>query len=159
MKCLGIDPSSTTCGAALVDDFELLDTWAWDKTKRRSPSWNLNDYYEWLLALIDGLGDTHMACVEFLSVTRNAQTVRKVSHFQAASVLACKQRRLLVVEARVSSARAVALGNGGMSKEAAFDEIKKRYPDHGFRRRDRGGMDETDAVVLALSGPGIAESR
>lgn len=100
-----------------------------------------------------------MACVEFLSVERNAQTTRKVSHFQAISVLACKQAHLVVIEGRVSSARAEALGRGDIKKEDAHEQVKKMFPQHKFKAVNRGGMDETDAVVLALAGPGLAEGK
>lgn len=98
-----------------------------------------------------------MACVEFLKVTRNAETTRKVSHYQAASVLACKQAGLVVIEASVSQARKDALGNGGLSKEDAFALVKKLFPDHKFKTVKRGGMDESDAIVLGIAGPGMAE--
>jgi Holliday junction resolvasome RuvABC endonuclease subunit len=98
-----------------------------------------------------------MACIEFLSVERNAQSTRVVSHYQAASVIACKLKGLVVVEARVTSARKAVLDNGALSKQEAFDEMKKRYPQIQFGRIDKGGGDRTDALVLALAGPSIAE--
>jgi Holliday junction resolvasome RuvABC endonuclease subunit len=160
MKVLGLDPSSSLCGVALLQERELLRTWTWEKTKSKSDAWNLNDYYEWLTKTIQnpfGGVISPMACVEFLKVTRNAETTRKVSHYQAASVLACKQQGLVVIEASVSQARKEALGNGGLSKEDAFAMVKKLFPDHKFKRADKGGMDESDAIVLGIAGPGMAE--
>lgn len=160
MKIFGIDPSSTLGGVALLEDKELLRTWTWEKTKSKSPAWNLNDYYEWLLRVITnpfGGVIAPMACVEFLKVTRNAEATRKISHFQAASVIACKQAGIVVIEASVSQARKETLGNGGLSKEDAFVLVKKLYPDHKFKTVKRGGMDESDAIVLGVAGPGLAE--
>lgn len=166
MRVLGVDPSSTICGMAVIEGgIWLHDTDIWRKDATKSGAWNLNNYFEWLAEHIRSLSasghESDMACVEFLSVQQNAQTTRKVSHFQAASVLACKQEGLMVVEARPSSARKEALGAGwgNRSKEDVFDEVRRRFPDHTFRpkHKDKGGMDETDAVVLALAGPGLAE--
>lgn len=159
MRVLGIDPSSAICGVALLNHKgekpQIEHTWTWHKNKSKSSPWNLADYYEWLTHIC--AFDIDMACVEFLSVERNAQTTRKVSHYQAVSALACKQNGLMVIEARVSSARKEALGRGDLPKEAAWQAVKKLYPDWEFQRADRGGYDEADAVVLALAGPGIAE--
>lgn len=162
MKVLGIDPSSTLTGFALVEDGELLKTWVWEKNKSKSDAWNLSNYYDELyfkLHNVFGIGEpiAPMACVEFLKVTKNAGTVRKLSHYQAASVLACKRAGLVVIEAAVSSARKEALGKGNLSKEECFKRIKKLFPGHTFLRADKGGMDESDAIVLALAGPGLAE--
>ena len=158
MKIMGIDPSSTICGVALVEDERLLATWTWKKDKTRSGVWNLADYFKWIDRLISTQGP-HMVCVEFLSVERNAQTTRKVSHFQAASALAAKLRGKMTIEGRVSSARKEALGDGSMSKDAAWVAVRERFPDHDFQRADLGGYDEADATVLALAATGIAEGK
>ena len=157
MRVLGIDPSSTCCGVAIVDRGGLVDTSAWDKKPSLSAAANLYDYYLWQCAYIRSM-TPDMACVEFLSVSRNMDSVRAVSHFQAAAVLACKSEgNMLVVEARVTSARKVVLGRGNLSKEEAWKIVRERFPEHKFRRADKGGMDEADALVLALAGPAIAE--
>lgn len=156
MRVLGIDPSSSLCGAALAIDGKLEDTWIWEKNKAKSGPWNIHNYFISLQHYIIEV-KPDMACVEFLSVERNAQTTRKVSHFQAASVLACKVREVMVIEARVSSARKEALGRGDMNKDDAFQAMKKMYPSHKFKRKDKGGYDEADAAVLALAAPGLAE--
>lgn len=161
MKCLGIDPASGISAAALVNGKQELEkTFVWKKTESKSDAWNLHDYYHWLLDVIQNpFGGTiaEMACVEFLKVSRNAQTTRKLSHYQAASVLACKESGLVVIEASASEARKEALGRGDLSKEDAFKQVKKLYPGHKFLRADQGGYDESDATVLGRSGPGLAE--
>lgn len=182
MKIIGIDPSSSLSGVALVEyhyssgTYKILWTKTWAKDKSKSDPENLYRYFKWLKdeALIEVQPPTltkddaeagmrqwsvpvsNFACVEFLSVTRNAQTSRMVSHYQAASVLACKELGMTVVEARVSSARKEALGRAG-SKDEAWDEIKKLYPHHTFKRKTSGGTDEADAVVLAMAARGLAE--
>lgn len=155
MKIVGIDPSSTCCGLALMEDGRLLRTDAWKRPKKGSAPERLLDCFVYMVAWII-VNRPDMAAIEFLSVERNAKTTRVVSHYQATCTLACKQQGLIVIEGRVSSARAIALGNGGLSKENAYEEVRKRFPDHNFGRDD-ARMDRTDATVLAMAGPALAE--
>jgi Holliday junction resolvasome RuvABC endonuclease subunit len=168
VKCVGIDPSSSCTAAALVEGKALLDLWAWMPSKQESEAQRLHNFY---MALKSYLRPNPfeppiapMACIEFLSVTRNMNAVRAVSHYQAASVLACKMAGLVVIEARVSSARKVVVGKGNMPKEEVYAEMKRRYPEFDWGRLTKngkgatnGGMDKSDATVLGLAGPSIAE--
>ena len=155
MRIIGLDPSSSYCGAALVVAGQLIEANHWEKNKKLSAIGNLHDAYAWTRqACLDFNAD--MAVVEYLSMTRNAKTTRVVSHFQAAQALAAKHEGLVVIEARVSSARSVVLGNGGLSKDDAWDIMRKRYPNM-FARKTTGGLDEMDASVLALAGEVLAE--
>lgn len=173
MRWIGIDPSSSLSAYALVDvnatwdvvdgdkfyESRILTHGIWKKNDKASDPENLSQYKDWLvgeLTLGDGRPIADFACIEFLSITRNAQTTRKVSHYQAASVLACKEARMMVIEARVSSARATAIGKSG-SKDEAWEAIKKMFPDYQFPRKTSGGTDVTDSVVLALAGRNLAE--
>lgn len=173
MKYLGIDPSSSCCGVALVEipfqlgaKPQLLWTKTWKPDKGASPPENLHGYFLWLRndALVDkddtwSVPVASFACVENLSVMQNANSTRLISHYQAASVLACKQLGMAVIEGRVSSARKATLGRGNMSKDEAWEAVKKMYPHHKFRAKTSGGQDETDAVVLALAGRTLTEKR
>lgn len=157
MRIGGIDPSSTKCGVALVVDEHLESTAVWVRDKKGTAPQGLHDYFVWLMAWLLA-NEPDIVVVEFLSVERNAETVRKISHYQAISALCCKLRGVTVIEARVSSARKHALGRGNMSKEDAWKEIKRLHPKHSFTRANLGGYDEMDAAVLALAGPKLAES-
>jgi crossover junction endodeoxyribonuclease RuvC len=156
LKIAGIDPSSSCCGVALLENNNLLLTDAWLKTKNKSSSENLVDYFVWLQNWL-AYNKPDVAIIEFLSVVRNAEATRKIAHYQAISSLVCKLRGMMVIEARATSARKAALGKGNLSKRECFDQIKKKFPDHKFKRFDGSGADETDATVLALAGPSIAE--
>jgi crossover junction endodeoxyribonuclease RuvC len=162
VKVLGIDPSSTCTGYALLDDEDLIETYTWGPEKNRGAAWNLAQFYARThraavrFKIEQGV---NIAVIEFLTVSRNAKTTRVLSHYQAAAVIACKQAHMTVVEAGVRTARRLVLGNGGLAKEDAFAAVKKRYPDHKFKPKTRGGMDEADAVVLALAAEGLIEKR
>lgn len=162
MKALGCDPSSSCCGFATVEDEALHETFTWTPYKDRSAAWNLWNYYSETNRVALRLKveqDYRIAVVEFLSVSRNARTARVLSHYQAATVIACKAAGMTVLEARAKTVRKLVLGNGNLDKEAVFEEIKRRYPDHKFKPKTRGGMDESDATVLGLAAEALIESK
>lgn len=156
MKILGIDPSSSVCGVALVENNDIIKTDCWYKPEGGSSSDRLVDYFIWLQSWLSA-NEPDIAVIEYLSVVRNAEATRVISHYQAISALVCKLRGLMVIEARVTSARKAALGKGNLSKKDSFALIKKRFPEHDWGRIDNGGGDRTDATVLALAGIEIAE--
>ena len=156
MKIVGIDPSSSCCGLALTEDEKLLLTDAWYKDKNKSHPENLVGYFIWLQSWL-AINDPDVAVVEFLSVTQNAQATRMIAFYQGVSALVCKLRGLLVIEGRTTSARKAALGKGNLSKQEAYDKVKKLYPYHKFKGFKSGGADEADATILALAGKSLAE--
>ena len=157
MRILGIDPSSSCTGVALTEEDRLLGTDAWYRPKTGSATQRLLEFSIWLEAWIYE-AEPDMSVVEYLSVVRNAEATRVISHYQAASALASKRIGLVVIEARVTSARKAVLGKGNLSKEEVFARVKKMYPDHDWGRIDKGGGDRADATILALAGPTIAET-
>ena len=157
MKIIGVDPSSSCSGVALLNNDKLISTKAWVKPKFSAPE-RLVDYHKWLDSVVK-LWNPDVACIEFLSVERNAQSTRVVAFYQAISALVCKQNNLTVVEGRVRSARKIVFGNGALSKKECFELVKKKYPDHIFGRFDASGADETDATVLALAWSGLVEKK
>ncbi len=156
MKIAGIDPSSSCTGVAIIENDNLISTDAWYKPKNKSSPDRLVDFFLWMQHWLS-YNSPDVAVVEFLSVVRNAEATRVISHYQSISVLVCKLRNILVIEARVTSARKAALGKGNLSKEDSYKMIKKMYPLHTFKGPKSGGSDETDSVVLALAGLSLAE--
>ena len=128
----------------------------WKKDERRSHAWNLENFYDQVMLWCEE-EDPDMACIESLSVTRGAQVTRMIAFYQSAAVLACRKSGVMVIEARVSTARMLVLGNGGLSKEDAHKAMKKLFKGHKFKQMDSGGSDETDAAVLGVAGPDAAE--
>jgi Holliday junction resolvasome RuvABC endonuclease subunit len=158
VKLVGVDPSSSCSGVAYMDRKGLLLTDTWKRPSSGSAPERLYQFHEWLIGWLRRVGVPDMAAVEFLSVERNAQSTRVVSHYQSAAVLACKRLGVVVVEGRVSTARKIALGSGALSKRDAFDAVKRLYPNHDFGRFDKGGSDRADAVVMALAARTLAET-
>lgn len=166
MKVIGIDPSSTYCGAAVVNTpSELIDIDHWARDKTKSHPDGMRAYFWWLSRKIT-VQQPDMAVVEMSAYRAqgpggkgNTQALQAVSFYQAVSVLCCKINGLVVIETRATSARKAALGNGGLSKDAVWELMKKDYPTafELFGRKDKGGLDRMDALVLALAGPTVAE--
>lgn len=156
MKIVGIDPSSSCTGVALVENKQLLLTDAWHKPKSGSAPDRLVDCFLWLQNWLSS-NNPDVAVIEFLSVVRNAEATRIISHYQSICALACKLRGLLVIEARVTSARKVALGKGNLSKEDSYKMIKKMFPFEDWGNINNGGGDRGDATTLALAGLELAE--
>jgi Holliday junction resolvasome RuvABC endonuclease subunit len=160
LKVLGIDPSSALSGGALVEHKgkkrRLKKTMIWKKEEKRSHPWNLESWFHTVGQWIDET-DPDMACIESLSVSRGAQVTRMIAFYQAIAVLACRLKGVMVIETRVSTARMLVLGNGGLSKEDAHKAVKKMFPLHKFKNFANGGSDETDATVLGAAGPDAAE--
>lgn len=156
MRVLGIDPSSSISGGATVEKGKLRRTMLWFKNERRSHPHNLHDFFNTVKLWCEE-EDPDVACIEALSVSRGAQVTRMIAFYQAAAVLACKEMGVTVIEAKVSRARMLVLGDGSMSKEDAHPAIKKMFPKHKFKQFKSGGADETDATVLAVAGPDVAE--
>lgn len=113
-------------------------------------------YYHWLVELA-GLWRPDMALVELVAVHRNMNTVRVLARYEAASIIALKTSKVLTMQGRVSKARLIALGKGNLSKEEAYAAVCLREPQHEWRTPKKGGMDETDAYVLAKAAMGVAE--
>lgn len=156
MKIAGIDPSSSCTGVSLVEDKRLLLTDAWFKPKTGSAPDRLVNYFLWLQNWL-AVNEPDVTVIEFLSVVRNAEATRVISHYQAISALACKLRGCMVIEARVTSARKVALGRGNLSKEESYKMIKSIFTNEDWGRINNSGADRSDATVLALAGLQLAE--
>lgn len=168
MRVLGIDPSSIITGTTVLDS-ELvvnIDHWNGDKTKSHPENMKRLFYY---IAEKIHTYKPQMAAIEMAAFRQggkagdggrgNVQVIQIVSFYQATCALACKLNGLMVIETRASSARKAALGNGGLSKDAVWELMKKNYPETFklFSAKTRGGLDEMDSLVLALAGPSVAE--
>jgi crossover junction endodeoxyribonuclease RuvC len=158
---VGMDPSSSCFGAALLEDKRLVRTDVWKPAARVSAPQRLTDCYLWLSAWL-AIYRPEVASIEFLAVARGAQTTRIISHYQAAGAIAAKVQGLVVVEGRVTTARKIVLGDGGADKEAAYEFVRGLYPEHKFlpfgKDGKGGGGDQTDSVVMALAAPALMES-
>ena len=157
MKVAGIDPASAFLGFARVRDGALLGTKAWKPAnKSDSGPERLLEMEEWLHFQF-ALFKPDITVVEKLAVFQNAKTIRVLSHYEGVALLTAKKHSRVVLNVQVSSGRKIVFGDGGMSKDKAWEAIKKMYPDTDFGPKQQGGLDRADAAVCALAGEGFAE--
>lgn len=162
MRIIGIDPSSTFCGIAVIDTpDEILQVEHWARDNKKSHPDGFASYFKWLGIRLYKY-KPHMAVIEMGAWRMggggkgNVQALQAVSFYQSVSALCCKMNGLVVIESRASSARKATLGNGALSKEQVWEIMRRNHPDL-FSPKTRGGLDECDALVLAKAGPTVAE--
>ena len=141
-------------------DGELVYADHWKRDKRDPHPVALLSWYRWLEAFI-AVNSPDMASIEMhayraTSDKTSPAATHAVAYFQGVAALCCKMHGLVVLEVRVSTARSIVLGNGSLSKDAAWDIMRQRYPAM-FAAKTSGGADEMDAAVCALAGPVAAE--
>jgi Holliday junction resolvasome RuvABC endonuclease subunit len=159
MRVGGVDPSSTSAGFAVVENGKVLFTDVWvPSSKHLSSHQKLYEYSEYLKLLLKAW-QLDMLVIELVAVSRNIGTVRLLARYEGAAILAAKELNIMVKEHRVMQARAIVFGHGDISKRDAYKQIVSDHPYHSFRKptKGQGGEDETDAVAMALAGPGLVE--
>lgn len=159
MRIGGYDPASQLSGHAVVENGVPVEIDIWQPHKKTDkPIHRLTQFESWFDFWLAG-ARIDMLAIEVIKVSNNHDTTRSLSRHEAVAILAAKRAGIIVLEHAVSSARKIVFGNGAIKKEAAFEEMKRMYPDLPWRPKTRGGMDQTDAVVMALAGPALAERQ
>lgn len=163
MRTLGLDTSSTSTGAALLDDGELVWGALWKRPRGASALDALGGFQAWLArhisygdmadkvsgARLASLQRPDRALIEFDMVVRGVKTVRALARYEGVAACTCQQMDIPLKEITPSSARKRGLGNGGLSKEAAAERVHEMFP--WFDWSEDKGHDISDAVVLGLS--------
>lgn len=159
MRIAGLDTSSSACGLAVADNGVLkgLDLWrpSDPKASQEAKLFEWYEYYrvwhaEWLPDIV---------AFEEVQSARNAITVRILARFEAAPIIVGKANGSLVLPCNVKTCRKVVLGRGDIDKEEAFAELRKQYPDFTWAKKTVGGMDQSDAIVIAIAAPTVLERR
>lgn len=163
MRVLGVDPSSSSSGHALVEGDEMIAHGVWKPSaseEKVKGATRMYSYYTWLHTWIGMRRDMiDMAVVEELGVMRGAKTARVLAHFEAIACVVCKRHDLIVVRVKAGVARNLVLGmNPNSKKEEVLVEVRKQYPNLKFPPKNQGGEDVADAFVMAKAGPAAADS-
>lgn len=159
MRIAGLDTSSSYSGAAIADDGVLqhVDLWKPEDAKM-SQEEKLYSFYLWYQRFHAEWRPDIVAFEEVQSA-RNAITVRILARIEAAAIIVGKADGRLVLPCNVKTCRKVVLGRGDIDKEDAFAELRKRYPDLDWAKKTVGGMDQSDAIVIALAAPTVLERK
>jgi Holliday junction resolvasome RuvABC endonuclease subunit len=160
VRSVGVDIASAGLSAlALVVDGEPRSAKVWKpKNVRDSTPERIHQFHKWMTFTL-GTMNPDVVAVEELAVFLNKKVIRALSRHEGAALLAAKQRGVVVVNPPVTQARGIVFGKGNISKDEAWEAIKKMYPDFKFLPKTSGGTDQADALVHALAAPTILERR
>ena len=161
MRSVGIDTASSSyAGLALAVNGKPIKAVVWKPPDNRdSDALRLHQFYKWLTFQL-AIFKPDVVAVEELAVFLNKKVIRALSKREGVALLAAKQYRdSIVVNPPVTQARGIVFGKGNISKDQAWEEIKKMYPDFKFLSKNSGGTDQADALVHALAAPRILERR
>ena len=91
--------------------------------------------------------DVDRVVVELTGVTRNANTMRLLCYFEAATILAAYEALAEIERIRTKSVRKRVFGDGAIDKRSVVSRIQERYGELS--------EDEAEAIVFALYGGGF----
>jgi Holliday junction resolvasome RuvABC endonuclease subunit len=162
---LGIDPASGSSGLCLVDTepdrhrVVLHTTNVAAKTSLKDlPEFTMArnlDAWEQQIESILLVHGVDLVVVEKVSVTMNLDTVRKISYFEAAAMLAAARAGVPAIMVQIVMARKEVFGRGNIKKPEADELVRTKLQP----RVDWKSDDETDAYVLAIAGPALVDRR
>lgn len=160
MRSCGIDTASSGYAAIAlaVDGVPVLAKVWKPEDKKDSDAERLDQFYGWLGWQL-GTMKPDIVAVEELAVFLNKTVIRALSKREGVALLAAKRYGAIVVNPPVTQARGVVFRKGNISKDDAWEAIKKMYPEFDFGRKTTGGTDKADALVHALAAPKILERR
>lgn len=157
MRTMGYDPSSQCAGLAIAVDGGLREIAVWkpdskgDKPLSRLCQWG--SWFEFYLAA----HAPDMLAVEVIRVSTSHDTTRSLSRHEALALYIARSSGVICLEHGVSEARKIVFGRGNIPKEEAFERIKSDWPGLPWLKKGSGGMDQSDAAVMALAANQLAE--
>jgi len=158
MISLGVDPSSSVTGLAVAIDDELTHTEVFRADPKIDIERNMAAFRDRLIQMWFEFGTVDIVVVEKVSVQWNVNTIRKIAYFEAVAMLRGADAGCAVIPVQATRARKTVLGSGGLSKEVCYGMMKEMFPHRVWLGPKEGGMDETDAAVLALAGPALRDA-
>jgi len=160
MRAVGIDIASAGWTAiSLVVDGVPTRSVVWKPPdKRDSAATVLDQSFKWTKRWLR-IFSPDVIAVEELAVFMNKPTIRALARHEGVALLAAKQSGAIVLSPGVSKARGIVFGNGKLSKDDAWAEFKKLYPDIILLAKNSGGSDQMDAYVHALAAPTVLERK
>jgi Holliday junction resolvasome RuvABC endonuclease subunit len=150
MILLGVDPSSSAGGLALLDDQTPLMHRTWKPPGRlKTFGDKLAHYSDWFESeLMQAPRHPELAVVEFCTNVAYASmhTIRVLGHYEAASYLVLQRAGIPIrYDVTATMARAHVFGGHIKDKERAVEYTRALYPDLELTEH------ECDATVLALA--------
>lgn len=150
MRVIGIDPGSVVCGYGVVDmvgnSFKLVE-YGVVKAKQQSDDFNgrLQILNESVLEVIKRT-NPEISAFESLFYSKNVQSLVKLSHARAVTILSATQSQLPVFEYSPNEIKKSVTGKGKASKEQVQFMVKKLLNIEESPKY----FDSTDALAIAL---------
>ena len=149
MITLGVDPSSSSTGFALLNNTKLVGIDVWRPKDREvfSGLYSLNKFLRssWICTRFDSCS------IEKISVVRNLNAVRRISYVEGVIGSFAYEECSNVVQMNPTESRKIVFGVGNINKDCVYHEIISKYSHVDFLKFDKGGSDQSDAVVLGLA--------
>lgn len=162
MRSIGVDIASrgfVALGLAVNDAPILALVWKSDN-ERDSDAARMLQLYNWLTYQFGLLKPDIVSVERQAGFVKNHDVIRSLSKREGVALVAAKRRSgVIVLNPPVSQARGIVFGNGNISKDEAWKEIQKMYPEFKFLRKTVGGTDQADALIHAIAAPVILERR
>lgn len=161
MRSVGIDIAKVEYSALAlaIDDVPVAVAKWKNNVKKDSEPEQLKKFYRFVYMYM-GLFKPDVVAVEELAVFLNKKVIRTLSRREGVAILAAKRYGALVLMPSVGSSRNAVLGiPANSSKEVAWEEVRKMFPDFRFANANQGGMDQGDALTHALAAPILLERR
>lgn len=159
---IGYDPSSNCAGIALAVGGvpEYIGIWKPSK-KTLKPAQKLiewNGYCRMTFTMLK----PDRAVMEVIRVSTSHDTTRSLSRFEAVFIINAAYAGIsTVLEHQVGQARSAFFGEGkgNTPKLDAYTWMVEHYPNLAWLPADEGGMDQSDALVMALAYDRLAERK
>lgn len=147
MKIIGVDPSSSSSGVAIMTDDIVKKAFTWERNLKLTLELDMLLFHRELVNFMKY--ETDLMVVEKVSVQWNVNTIRRIAYYEAAAMMAAAHYGCRCISVQATKARRLVFGKGNLSKEASAELVRERYPKRTLT------LDECDAVVLGLAGPAL----
>lgn len=147
MKILGLDPSTTSAGYAVLDNKKLI-SYGTIKTSKKADLLDKIIYIEEHIKQIVKAKKVEFIVIEDLAVTRSASTTKALSGLLYHLLVEFRKREILVVQARPSEWRSKCSVKGKCRKELKNNAINHVKAVYNIDVND----DEADAICIAEYG-------
>lgn len=155
-RTIGYDPSSNCAGIALVTDGVPEYIGVWQPSKKSLPP--VKKLVEWnaYCRMTFTMLKPDRAVMEVIRVSTSHDTTRSLSRFESVFLVNAALFGIgYVLEHQVGQARAAFFGEGkgNTPKQDAYAWMVDHYPNLPWLGpgKDEGGMDQSDALVMALA--------
>lgn len=139
--------------AIFGDEHEVLHVGTFESNPKLEIEKNMAMFERHLFSLSRVVPD--VVVVEKVSVSWNVNTIRKIAYYEAVAMIYSHGQGADLQQVQATKARRIVLGKGNLSKEKCYDIVVEKYP-RDWAKPNKGGMDETDAFVLAMAGPALS---